>query len=122
MEGQTATGALSARAGIHAPDLETIARDHPVWDSAVHALSCLCVNLILTVSPDRIVLSGGVMQNKTLFPRIRVRTLELLAGYVQRDSLLNKIDEYITPSVWDNDAGIVGALTLSMIAHNDATA
>lgn len=38
----------------------------------------MCVNMILTVSPERIVLGGGVMQQMHLFPKIRERVLALL--------------------------------------------
>jgi len=41
-----------------------------VWDVAAHYLACLCVNMILMVSPEKIVLSGGVLLRACLFPKV----------------------------------------------------
>jgi len=114
VEGLAGSGALAARKGCLPADLPTLSDDDPVWDHAAHALAALCVSLILIVSPERIILSGGVMKRAVLFQKIRARVLELLAGYIQSPALLpGAIDEYIVPSKWGNNAGIIGALTLA---------
>ena len=41
-----------------------------VSSSVAASLASLCATMILTVSPDTIILSGGVMQNAALFPKI----------------------------------------------------
>ena len=40
------------------------------------------LNYILILSPQRIVLGGGVMHQEQLFPLVRQKTVELLNGYV----------------------------------------
>ena len=78
-------------------------------DQALHYLAQMCVNLILTVSPQRIVLGGGVMQRAALFPMVRAETLRLLGGYVQSPAVLEHIDEYIVAPALFPVSGLVGS-------------
>ena len=73
----------------------------------------MCVNTIVILSPKKIVLGGGVMHQKHLFPRIRKRTQELLNGYVAHRAILEYIDEYIVPPALGDNAGAVGSLLLA---------
>ncbi|KAJ1450394.1 hypothetical protein M885DRAFT_532431 [Pelagophyceae sp. CCMP2097] len=116
VEAMCGSGALAARAGLaSAKELGGLPDDHEVWDLCAHYLAAMCANLVLTASPERIVLSGGVMQRRSLFPRIRAKTVAMLNGYIPAvDAAM--IDGYIVPSRWGNDAGIVGALTLAVDA------
>ena len=70
-------------------------------------------------SPERIVLSGGVMLRESLFPKIRRAVQAQLNGYIQLGQLTSQagIDDYIAPSHWGNNAGLVGALTLAQHAY-----
>ena len=73
----------------------------------------MCVNLILTVSPQRIVLGGGVMQQAHLFPKIRAKVLDLLGGYVSSPSITPEgIDSYIVLPALGVNSGVIGALLL----------
>lgn len=65
--------AIAARKGIDRHLLKSISDDDPVWDSVAHALGSLCATLVLMVSVERIVISGGVLNRKILYPKIRVR-------------------------------------------------
>jgi hypothetical protein len=52
-----------------------------------------------------------------LYPKIRAKTLEILKGYIVHPLLTPAhIHDYITPSEWGDNAGIVGALTLAQVA------
>ena len=86
-----------------------------VWDCAAHYLAAMCANLVLTVSPQRIVLSGGVMLRASLFPKIRQRMVTYLNGYIPVAAATDAAAAatLIVPSRWGNNAGIVGALTLA---------
>ena len=79
LEGLAAGPALGARANGNAKELPD---DHPLFSLEAHYLAQMCVNLILTVSPEKIILGGGVMQRASLFPMIRRETQRLLGGYV----------------------------------------
>ena len=87
--------------------------DDPLWEAASHYLGALCANVVLLASPERIVLSGGVMQRSSLFPRVRLKMQACLNGYIKVDACLSGVDSYVIPSTWGNDAGLVGALTLA---------
>lgn len=116
VEAMCASGALAKRAGLADPaGLKDLPDDDPVWDVAAHYLAALCANLILVVSPEKIVLSGGVMLRASLFPRIRAKTVQYLNGYIPVDAAtsVKACATLIVPSPHGNSAGIVGALTLA---------
>ena len=108
-EGLAAGPGIGARIG---GDARNLPDDHPTFTIEADYLAQMCVNLILTVSPQRIILGGGVMQRQTLFPMIRKRTLELLGGYVQSPAVLEHMDEYIVPPALYPISGLVGAYLL----------
>jgi fructokinase len=110
LEGLASGPALKARWGMPA---ETLPSDHPAWDLEAHYLSLGLANLILTLSPRRIVMGGGVMQQPQLFPQLRARLLKALNGYVQSQILLDRIDEYIVPPGLGTQSGVLGALALA---------
>jgi len=63
---------------------------------------------------------SGVLNRTILYPKIRAKTLEILKGYIVHPLLTPAlIDQYITPSEWGDNAGIVGALTLAKVALDD---
>jgi fructokinase len=113
LEGLAAGPAIGERWGQRA---ETLAPDHPAWALEAHYLALGLVNFIVTLSPQRIILGGGVMEQPQLFPLIRRRVLELLNGYVQSPRLLEGIDMYIVPPALGNRAGVLGALALAQQA------
>ena len=106
LEGLAAGPAISARIGGDARNLDD---DHPVFRLEAHYLAQMCVNLILTVSPQRILLGGGVMQRASLLPMVREETLRLLGGYVQSPKVLEHIDEYIVAPALFPVSGLVGS-------------
>jgi len=71
------------------------------------------VNVVCTLSPQRIVVGGGVMHAAGLFPLVRERVLELAAGYLDAPELRVAIDGYIVPPALGDRAGVLGALELA---------
>lgn len=113
LEGLVSGPAIAARAGMPA---DRLAPDHPVWDRIADELSELMAALILGLSPQRIAIGGGVMQNRrTLLPRIRARTLERLGGYVA-DLDAETLDQIIVPPGLGASAGPLGAVALALDA------
>jgi fructokinase len=110
LEGMAAGPALQGRWGQRA---ETLPLDHPAWDIEAHYLAYGLVNFICTLSPQRIIMGGGVMDQSHLFPLVRHKTLELLNGYVQSPEILERIDQYIVPPGLGNRAGVLGAIALA---------
>jgi len=95
---------------------ETLGPDHPAWDLEAEYLALGLVNYICTLSPQRIILGGGVMDQPHLFPLVREKTLGYLNGYVQSPAILDHIDTYIVPPGLGNRAGVLGAIALAMEA------
>lgn len=116
LEGMAAGPALEGRWGKRA---ETLPVDHPAWEMEAHYLALGLVNFICTLSPQRIILGGGVMEQTQLFPLIRQKVQELLNGYVQSSAILDHIDEYIVPPGLGNKSGVLGAIALAQQSAGD---
>ncbi len=110
LEGLASGPALQARWGMSGKSLPS---DHPAWALEAHYLALACVNFICTLSPQRIILSGGVMGQSHLLPLIQQRVQSLLNGYIQVPAILRQIDTYIVPAGLGSRAGVLGALALA---------
>lgn len=110
LEGLAAGPAIEARWGMKG---DKIPEDHKAWEMEAYYLAQALVNYILIISPEKIVMGGGVMKQLHLFPMIRRYVVELLNGYLVKDEILSDIDEYIVPPKLGDNAGIVGAMALA---------
>ena len=72
-------------------ELATLQDDHPVWDICAHYLAAQCASLVQMCSPERIVLSGGVMQRQCLFPMIRDKVRKFGIMYKYMFTLVAKV-------------------------------
>jgi len=78
IEGLTSAKALSERAGLSNPsELRDLEDDHFTFICAAHTLSCLISSLILTISPHKIVIGGGIVQREGIMDKIWVQFLVL---------------------------------------------
>ena len=116
LEGLANGPAMEKRWGQRA---ETLPLDHPAWDLEAHYLALGLVNFICMLSPQRIILGGGVMSQPQLFPLIREKVLMQLNEYVQSPQILDRIDEYIVPPGLGSRAGVLGAIALAYRAMED---
>ena len=114
LEGMATGPAMEARWGQRA---ETLTSDHPAWEMEAHYLAFGLVNFICTLSPQRILMGGGVMEQRHLFPMIRHKVQALLNGYVASPTILERIDGYILPPKLGNRAGVLGAIALAQGAE-----
>jgi len=96
---------------------ETLPTDHPAWDLEALYIALGLMNYICTLSPERIILGGGVMEQSQLFPKVRVKVQDLLNGYVQHPHILSDINEYIVPPELGGMAGVLGAIALAIQAN-----
>ncbi|MGL4868512.1 MAG: ROK family protein, partial [Cetobacterium sp.] len=85
LEGLAAGPAIEERWGVKAFELPA---DHKAWEIEAYYIAQALVNYILTVSPEKIILGGGVMKQTQLFPLIRKNVKELLNNYVQTKEIL----------------------------------
>jgi fructokinase len=87
--------------------------EHPAWALEAEYLALAVHNLVCALSPQRIILGGGVMQQIQLFPIIRARVVELLNGYIHTESILAQIDQYIVPPGLGNESGALGCIAMA---------
>ena len=109
-EGLASGPAMEKRWGQKA---ETLPAEHPAWELEAGYISLAMRSFICTLSPQRIVIGGGVAQRSHLMPLIREKTLGTLNGYVQSPAILEHIDEYIVPAALEGKSGILGAFVLA---------
>lgn len=112
-EGLASGPALKARWGT---DASEFGPDHPAWALEARYIALAIVNTVLTLSPQRVILGGGVMQNDFLLPMIRREAQKLLNGYVQHQAILSEIDSFIVPPFLGTKSGIIGAAALALDA------
>ncbi len=109
-EGLASGPALEKRWGVPA---ETLPAGHPAWQLEADYIALALAAYICTLSPQRLVLGGGVMQQPHLFPLVRAGVLRQLNGYIQSPAILDAIDEYIVPPALGGRAGVLGAIALA---------
>jgi len=119
LEGLASGPALLARWGRPA---EGLPQDHPAWALEARYLALALVNLICTVSPQRILMGGGVMDQAHLFPLVRREVKALLNDYVRAPEILEGIETFIAPPALGARAGVLGALALAQRAVGEARA
>lgn len=102
LEGLAAGPAIEAR---WAQPGHAIPDDHPAWELEADYLAVGIANWTCTLSPECIVLGGGVMQREKLFPKIRKRVQALLNGYVY-------VPEIVPPKLGSR-TGVLGAIALA---------
>jgi fructokinase len=109
LEGVASGEALRARYGKPAEQLD----DQAAWALEARYLATGIMNAVLTVSPDRVVLGGGVVKKPGLVAIVRTQVKELMSGY----SDVGSIDHFIVPPDLGDRSGVLGALHLAMAAH-----
>ena len=110
LEGLASGPAMAARWGRSA---ETLPADHPAWALEARYLAQALQNVVCTLSPRRVVLGGGVMDQPALLPLVRDDLGRLLNGYVQAPAILHAMDQYLVAPGLGARAGVVGALELA---------
>jgi fructokinase len=113
LEGLASGPALRARWGEPA---EALPEDHPAWALEAHYLALALTTFVCTLSPQRIILGGGVMSNRRLFPRIRREVTALLNNYIRVPEMVDAIDRFIVEPGLGDRAGALGALALAQQA------
>ena len=115
-EGLASGPAIEERWGKKA---ELLADEMNVWELESYYIAQAITNYILTYSPQKIILWGGVMHQNQLFEQIRAKVPELLSGYIQHPAVTEKIADYIVPPALGDNPGILGAIQLGVLARKN---
>jgi fructokinase len=108
-EGLASGPALEKRWGIKA---EALPANHPAWELEAHYIALALASYLVTLSPQKIILGGGVTQPTHMLPRIREKTRAVLGGYIQSPRITQDIDHYIVAPGLGARSGVLGALAL----------
>lgn len=111
LEGLAAGPAIEGRWGKKAAELADRAE---VWEMEAAYIAQALVDYVMLLSPQRIILGGGVMHQTQLLPLIRAKFKELLNGYVKTKEI-EDLDSYIVMQSLDDRQGIMGALKLGLL-------
>lgn len=113
LEGLVSGPALAARFG---QDPAQVPDGHPLWAAVAHDLAEFMANLLLTVSPERIVIGGGVaVARPALLANVHRLTADCLSGYLHGITG-ERLAEIIVPAALGVNAGPLGAIALAMDA------
>ncbi len=105
-EGLASGPAMAARWGRPATELPD---HHPGWELEARQLASGLANLVLILSPERLVVGGGVAQHPGLLGHVRAELVAQLGGYVA----LPPLEEYLVAPALGGRAGILGAIALA---------
>ncbi len=113
-ESLTAGPAIEKRWGQKA---ETLNPDHPAWDLEAHYFALALTNYIYTLSPQKFVLGGGIMQQASHLTLVRQKVQGLLNDYVQSPHIIKNFADYIVQPSLGNRSGVLGAIALAEQAY-----
>jgi len=112
VEGLVNSQALAARKHIAPGELATLSDDDDIWNIAAYYIAQLCANVTYLLSPELIVIGGGIPKRACLFALIRQHFQKVINGYLDVDKLKHHLDEYIVGSAFGDRIGMIGACEL----------
>lgn len=113
LEGLASGPAIERRWGRPAQEL---ADREEVWTLEARYLAQALCGYIMTLSPERITLGGGVMHQPRLLPLVRREVERLLGGYMRGRGLAD-LDTYIVSPSLGDDQGVLGGVRLAADAY-----
>jgi fructokinase len=109
-EGLASGRAIEERWGR--PPEELIDNDE-VWELEARYVALGLVCVICVLSPQRIIVGGGVGTVSGLLPRVRPQVVALVNGYLNTPAVGDGIGEYIVPPALAPRSGVLGAIALA---------
>lgn len=99
---------------------ELLPTDHEAWSLEAHYLALGVTSIMMIMSPQLVVMGGGVMEQEHVFPLVHSEVKSLLNGYIQSPTILERIDSYIVPPALGGRSGVLGAIALAERALQDS--
>lgn len=113
LEGFAAGPAIEGRWGRKGVEL---ADQDQVWELEAYYIAQAVTNYILTYSPQKVILWGGVMHQEKLFGMVRKEVRRMLNGYIDHEAITESIENYIVPPALGENPGVLGAIRLGVLA------
>ena len=95
---------------------EELSGHDAVWELEARYLALGLVSVICVLSPERIVLGGGVMRQSELLPLIHREVRGLMNGYLDTAAIGDGIASYVTLPALGSRSGVLGAIALAETA------
>jgi len=115
LEGRASGSAMEKMWGMKPAD---IPEGHRAWQLEARFLASALVSYIYVLSPERIIMGGGVMKHPGLIEQVRAEVSALAGTYGLPAGTVKFPDSYIVPPGLGDRSGILGALALAMNRHN----
>ncbi|WP_163655655.1 ROK family protein [Listeria sp. PSOL-1] len=111
LEGLASGKAIQKRWGKEGKDL---ADNDAVWRLEAYYIAQALMNYILILSPERLIIGGGVTKQQPLLSFIRSELKALINGYIE----LPNLEKYVVLPKLGDDAAITGCLLLANLVKD----
>jgi fructokinase len=91
----------------------TLPPSHPAWELETEYIAQALASYSFTLSPQRIIIGGGIGSLPHLLPRVQKKTQELINNYIQSPLIRENIESYIVSPGLGNRSGMLGAIALA---------
>ena len=115
LEGLAAGPSLEKRWGVKGAELSG---RKEVWELEAYYIGQAIADYILLLSPERIVLGGGVTHQEGLLALVRQEAVKQLAGYIRAEALIHP-ETYIVGVSLNDNQGVMGGVKLAMDAEKE---
>lgn len=106
LEGLASGPAIEKRYGKKG---DLLSNEQAVWELEAYYLAQAIMSYTVILSPERIILGGGVMKQEKLYVSIREKFMELMNGYIN----IGDMNEFIVAPELEDEQGVRGALALA---------
>jgi fructokinase len=114
LEGLASGHAIQVRFGTP----EGLPPQHEAWTLEATYLGQALATIVTILSPQRIIIGGGVMHQPSLLPRIREVCARTLHGYLPRLKTPHDFESYIVAPALGDNAGVIGSLRLAQEVYS----
>ncbi len=94
---------------------QSLSNDHKAWDLEAYYISMALASYICTLSPQRIIIGGGIMKQERLIMLIRDKVKKILNNYIRSSEIIDSIQDYIVLPKQGDNAGVLGAFELAKL-------
>ncbi len=115
LEGLAAGPSLERRWGQKGA---TLSDRSEVWELEAYYIGQAVCSYIMLLSPERIVLGGGVMGQRRMLPLVRQEVEKQMNGYILSAGMAD-LEHYIVGVSLNDNQGVMGAIRLAMDAGKE---
>ena len=119
LEGLASGPAMAARWSARAEELPD---GHPAWEMEARYLGYGLAAITYVLSPERVIVGGGVSKYDGLLPLVRRHFRRILGGFLGPLDSPDVLEGYIVRPALGDRAGVLGAIALAMGAAEDGEA